>query len=97
MEDRIKNINLFDYYYSLLTDKQQTYFEEYYFNNLSLQEISELYGVSRNAISKALKEVCLKLEDYEEKLKLYEKGRKLKKIIDEVDDEELKGRLSDIL
>ncbi len=97
MEDRIRNINLYDYYYLLLTDKQQTYFEEYYFNNLSLQEISELYSVSRNAIYKTIKDVCLKLEEYENNLKLYEKGQKLKKIIDEVDDEELKGRLSDIL
>ena len=29
---------VYDYYGELLTEKQQLYFEDYYFNNLSLQE-----------------------------------------------------------
>ena len=52
---------LYDYYSNLLTDKQRLYFEEYYFNNLSLQEISENYSVSRNAVFNSLKEIEKKL------------------------------------
>ena len=44
--------NLYDLYGSLLTNKQQIYFKEYCFNNLSYGEISEKYGISRNAIFK---------------------------------------------
>lgn len=79
--------SLYDYYKNLLTDKQQTYYEEYYFNNLSLAEISEIYGVSRNAIHKQLKEVFNKLEEYENKLNLYENAQQLKKILQNVDKE----------
>ena len=85
MDNRIYFINLYDYYSELLTDKQQNYFEGYYFDNLSLQEISENIGVSRNAVSKQLKDVTNKLEYFEEKLKLYNKSLKIKKLIEKID------------
>ena len=85
MDNRIYFINLYDYYSELLTDKQQNYFEGYYFDNLSLQEISENIGVSRNAVSKQLKDVTNKLEYFEEKLKLYNKSLKIKKLIENID------------
>ncbi len=76
---------LYDYYGELLTEKQKLYFEEYYFNNLTLAEISENYEVSRNAVHKNIKETTLKLLEYEEKLKLYEKACNLRKIIENLD------------
>lgn len=62
--------SLYDYYSPLLTETQRSYFEDYYFNNLSLQEIADNHEVSKNAISKTLIEVNSKLDDYEKKLKL---------------------------
>ncbi len=85
MEEQLYLINLYDYYKELLTEKQQLYFEDYYFNNLSLSEISENYQVSRNAIHKQLKEITNKLLEYENKLKLYNKAIKIKKILKNVD------------
>ncbi|MBR2858068.1 hypothetical protein IKE96_02625 [bacterium] len=85
MDNRIYLINLYDYYSDLLTDRQRNYFEDYYFDNLSLSEISENNNISRNAIHKQLKDVISKLETYEEKLKLYQKGQKIKKIIKGLD------------
>lgn len=76
---------LYDYYGELFTEKQKLYFEEYYFNNLTLAEISENYEVSRNAVHKNIKETTLKLLEYEEKLKLYEKACNLRKIIENLD------------
>ena len=52
---------LYDYYGELLTKKQQLYFEDYYFNNLSLQEIAEDYSISRNAVYNSLKEIEKKI------------------------------------
>ena len=86
MNERIYISALYDYYGILLTEKQQFYFEDYYFNNLSLAEISDNCGVSRNAIHKQLKDVELKLNDYEKKLKLYEKGLKIKELTTDMDD-----------
>ena len=80
MDERIYLINLYDYYGILLTEKQQVYFEDYYFNNLSLSEISDNYEVSRNAIHKQLKDVEVELNDYERKLKLYEKALEIRKL-----------------
>lgn len=77
MEERLNYINLYDIYGNLLTDKQKKYFEEYYFNNLSLSEISENNDISRNAIYKHIKEALEKLNYYEENLKIYEKNKRV--------------------
>ena len=76
---------LYDYYGSLLTDKQKSYYEDYYFNDLSLSEIAENNNVSRNAVHNQLKIVIEKLEFYENNLKLYEKSKKIGKIISRLD------------
>lgn len=85
MENEIYLTSLYDCYSKLFTDKQRLYFEEYYFNNLTLTEISENYGISRNAVHKQIKEVTLKLEEFELKLKIYEKNQKLNELLDLVD------------
>ena len=54
MEYRDYIIILYDYYGELFNDKQKRYFEDYYFNNLSLGEISDNIGISRNAIHKVI-------------------------------------------
>ena len=87
---------LYDYYGELLTNKQQQYFKDYYFENLSLSEMSENYDISRNAIHKNLKETEEKLFYYEEKLKLYEKNKKIKKIIYELDDD-IKNKILELI
>ena len=85
MEERDYLIILYDFYSELLTDRQKDFFEDYYFNNLSLGEISENVGISRNAIHKNIKNVCDKLYFYENKLKLYEKREKIYKVINDLD------------
>jgi len=84
--DKIYYNNLYDYYGGLFTDKQREYYEDYYFNDLSLAEIAENNGISRNAVHNQLKIVTEKLEFYENNLKLYEKSKKIGKIIDRLDD-----------
>ena len=89
-------IMLYDYYGELFSIQQREYFEWYYFDNLSLGEISENVNVSRNAIYKQLKTVENKLLFYEEKLKLYEKSNKLEYIIENEKDKELKNKLEEL-
>ena len=85
MEEIIYYSALFDYYQNLLTDVQRKYFEDYYFNNLSLQEIADSYDVSRNAISKTLKEIKEKLDYYEYNLKLLGNNKKIRELLSEED------------
>jgi len=73
METLTKNEKLnrlFSYYKNLLTEKQQTYFMEYYYLDLSLQEIADKYSVSRNAVFDQLKKTENHLKDFESKLNL---------------------------
>lgn len=87
---------LFDLYGELLTDKQQLYFKEYYFNNLSYGEISEKYDISRNAVFKQLKIIEEKLENYEKKLKLNSKKQKIDDIIKLIDNKKIKEDLENL-
>lgn len=88
--------DLFDLYGELLTNKQQMYFKDYYFDNLSYGEISEKYGISRNAVFHQLKLIEEKLENFEKKLNLLDKKKKIDDIIDIVDDNRIKDILKDI-
>ncbi len=97
MEEVIYFTELYDLYGELLTYKQKEYFENYYFNNLSLSEMAENYGVSRNAIHKQVKNVTDKLNYYESILKLREKSKILNEIIENIQDEKLKSNLTDLL
>ena len=97
MEDREYLIILYDYYGELLSEIQREYFEEYYFDNLSLSEISDNDGKSTNAIHKCIKSVCLKLYEYEDKLRLYEKRKKLDMIINKIDDLELRKSIEELI
>jgi len=72
---------LYDYYGSLLTDNQQRIFEDTYFNDYSLAEISEINNVSRNAIHKQLKSIEEKLSLYEDQLGLLKKREEIIKAI----------------
>ncbi|AUD64958.1 hypothetical protein BK011_04430 [Tenericutes bacterium MZ-XQ] len=87
---------LFDLYQALLTDKQVEYFKYYYQEDYSLQEISELLHVSRNAIFDQLKKVEQHLFSYEEKLKLLEKKQKRLDIMDQLTCETYKQLIDEL-
>ena len=95
LQDRL--IILFDYYGELLSDSQKNYFIDYYFHNLTLSEIAENNNVSKNAVSKDLKLACSKLEDFDSKLKLIEKDKKIINLIKETGNEELIENINNIL
>lgn len=77
MDHRLYITALYDIYGELLTTKQQEYFEDYYFNNLTLAEISENLGITRTGVHNQIKEAEEKLEHYEKILKLKEKKEKI--------------------
>lgn len=96
MDRKIYLNSLYDYYFLLFTEKQREYFEEYYFNDLSLSEIAENNGVSRNAVHGQIKIVEEKLEFYEETLKLYEKANKIRELMKNLD-EDLKEKIEELI
>ena len=81
MEETLYLTSLYDYYKELLTENERNYFEDYYFENLTMEEIADNKSVSKNAISKTIKEVKNKLNDYESKLHLKSNYDSIKKIL----------------
>ena len=77
--------SLFDFYGKLLSEKQYLVIELYYINDLSLTEIGDELGVTRQGIFDLLKRAEQNLYKYEEKLglvnKFYSKHTNIKNII----------------
>ena len=67
---RMRLGRLFDIYGGLLTAKQKQCLGLYFYDDLSLSEISEELGVSRQAVHDLLKRVEQLLERYEASLKV---------------------------
>lgn len=86
MLEKTTRINfLFDFYQSLLTEKQRLYMQFYYLDDLSLGEIASEYGVSRQAVYDNVRRTEAMLEDYEEKLNLFAKFQKRIEIVKEIE------------
>lgn len=96
MEERNYLIILYDFYGELLSDKQRECFEDYYFSNLSLGEISENIGLSRNAIYKNIKSSEEKLYFYEDKLNLCKNRDKLNEIVDTIEDVNIRNKIKEL-
>lgn len=75
---------LFDFYQSLLTPKQKSYMSLYYLDDFSLGEIAEEYNVSRQAVYDNIKRTEAMLEQYEEKLLLFQRFQKRQKLMAEL-------------
>lgn len=88
LEKKQHYILLFDFYENLLTKKQKEYFKYYYFDDLSLAEIAQMYQVSRSAIFDHIKKLHTTLDGYEEKLLLVEKFMKREEIFQRYDSSE---------
>ena len=68
MDEKIEISMLCDIYGMLLTEKQFAYINDYYNNDLSLSELAENYGITRQAARDNIKKGVNKLFEYEEKL-----------------------------
>ncbi len=79
---------LFDLYGKLLTEKQRSYFMLYYFEDYSLQEIAEVFEVSRNAVFDHLKKAEEHLISYEDTLKLHSKKEKRASLLDSIENKD---------
>ncbi|GMG97165.1 YlxM family DNA-binding protein [Tepidimicrobium xylanilyticum] len=64
---------LFDFYGKLLSERQFAAIELYYIHNLSLAEIGEELGISRQSVYDTLKRAEEKLYEYEDTLGLVKK------------------------
>lgn len=98
MDKIIERGLLFDFYGELLTEHQQRIYSEAVFNDLSLGEISEEEGISRQGVHDLIKRCDKLLESYENKLKLIDKFQRIKNEIADIDKMlDCSGEISDSL
>ena len=73
MEKKVEISMLWQIYGKLLTEKQYEYIDYYYNEDLSLSEIAENEGITRQAVRDIIKKGERKLFEYEEKLGIMKK------------------------
>ena len=86
MERIVEQTLLYDFYGELLNEHQRGVYEDAVFNDLSLSEIADEYGISSQGVHDLIKRVSNTLEGYESKLHLVEKFMDTKAKITRIDE-----------
>ncbi len=85
MDKNVEISILCQLYGKLLSKKQLEFIEDYYNNDLSLSEIAENHGITRQAVRDVIKKGEKKLFEYEEKLlfmkRMLNQEKKIEKVL----------------
>lgn len=92
---------LYDFYGELLTQHQKRIYEDAVLNDLSLSEIADEQGISRQGVHDLVRRCDRILANYEKKLHLVEKFSKIRMNIQQInrltDDEQIKQLSNEII
>ena len=101
MEKIVEQGLLYDFYGELLTPHQRRIYEDAVFNDLSLSEIAQEAGISRQGVHDLIKRCDRTLEEYESRLHLMQRFsqilQKLERIRELCDDEEVRRLTEEII
>ena len=101
MEKIVEQGLLYDFYGELLNEHQRRIYEDAVMNDMSLSEIAQEAGISRQGVHDLIKRCDKTLEDYESRLRLMEKFRiiteKLEEIKQLTPDEKIRKLADEIL
>jgi len=84
MERILEQSLLYDFYGELLTEHQRSLYEDFVLNDLSLGEIAEERGISRQGVYDTVRRCNRLLEGYEQKLHLIEKFERIKEKVRDI-------------
>ncbi len=76
---------LYDFYGELLTTHQKEVYEQFILDDLSLSEIAESAGISRQGVHDLIRRCQKALEGYEAKLHLVERFLSIKEKVGQID------------
>ena len=76
---------LYDFYGELLTEHQKEIYEQFVLEDLSLGEIAEEAGISRQGVHDLIKRCNKTLEGYEAKLHLVQRFRSIREKVHRID------------
>ena len=84
MANNVEITILYDFYGDVLTEKQRDFLNYYYNDDLSLSEIAQNEGITRQGVRDAIKRAETQLFLFEEKLGLKRRFDELKSGLDEI-------------
>lgn len=84
MEENVRLAYLYDFYGELLNEGQRELFSTFVFQDLSLQEMADELGISRQAVHDRIHRCIRAMEEYEAKLHLLKKYQKIEGFAEEI-------------
>lgn len=84
MAKNLDVVLLCDYYGEMLTENQRKFIEYYYNDDLSLSEIAQNEGITRQGVRDAVKRAETQLFDMEKKLGFAERSRKVNEALEAI-------------
>ena len=101
MEKIVEQGLLYDFYGELLNAHQRQIYECVVFENMSLAEIAEEQGISRQGVHDIIKRCDKALEEYEKKLKLVQRFSQIRSKTEQIEllisdrgvSDEMRGRM----
>lgn len=76
---------LYDFYGELLTERQQEFYDLYYNEDLSLAEIAENYGITRQGVRDIIVRAEATLQEVEDKTGLIRRYNKVEEAMNELE------------
>ena len=84
MEKIVEQGLLYDFYGSLLTGHQQKIYEKVVYENLSLNEVAETEGVSKQAVHDLVRRCTVIMREYEKKLGMIKRFSRIRESADKL-------------
>ena len=106
MEKIVEQGLLYDFYGELLTDHQRQIYEAAVYNDMSLSEIADEHGISKQGVHDLLRRCTNSLETYESKLHMIERTDRIREQLGtlteaanskDIDLESLKNKINSVV
>ena len=101
MERIVRQGLLYDFYGALLNEHQRNIYEAFVYDNMSLSEIAEEQGITRQGVHDLIKRCDKSLTEYEDKLHLVDRFMSIKSEVEQIeartDSEEIRMLAAKIL
>ncbi|MCL2662069.1 MAG: DNA-binding protein [Oscillospiraceae bacterium] len=83
MDETLKNTMLFDFFGDMLTEKQHEYYDLYHNEDLSLSEIAESAGISKQGVYDIIMRAEKTLVRFEKKTGIFQKWFETRSILEQ--------------
>ena len=84
MDQKLEQAYLYDFYGELLKERQRRIYEDFVFNDLSLGEIAQEEGISRQGVHDTVTRCTKALESYDKRLHLVQKFLRTKERVEQI-------------